>query len=76
MHSLLSSLAALDLSSRKKRRYAMVLAEALLMRIRAEEDAYMARIPTNLQNSVAYDNADYSISVLDEAIELIASVYD
>ena len=76
MHSLKSALDALDLSSRKKRRYAVALVEALLLRIRVEEDAYMSRIPSNLQSAEAYDNADYSISMLDEAIDVIASVYD
>ena len=76
MHSLKSSLAALDLSSRKKRRNAISLTAALLVRVRDEEEAYMNRIPDNLQGSDAYSDSECFISLLDEAIDLVASVYD
>ena len=76
MHTLKTTFDTLDLSNRAKRSKATALAAALLVRIRTAEEAYMARIPENLQGSDAYDNADYSISLLDEAIDVVASVYD
>jgi len=71
-----TALDAIDLSSRVKRRKAAALASGLLERIRAAEEAYMERIPVNLQASDAYDMADNSIGLLDEAIDLVGSVYD
>ena len=67
---------ATDLSSRGKRRKAAALAIRLLERIRAAEEAYMNRIPENLQGSEAYENADCSIGMLDEAIDAVSSVYE
>jgi hypothetical protein len=64
------------LSTRRKRRKAAALAATLLERIRVAEEAYMERIPENLQGSDAYGDADFSIGLLDEAIEAVGSVYD
>ena len=66
----------LDLSSRAKRRKATALAACLLERIRAAEGAYMGRFPENLQASDAYESAEQSAGLLDEAIDAVNSVYD
>lgn len=76
MQPLKTAFNSLDLSSRGRRRKATALAAGLLHRIRAAEEAYLGRIPENLQNSHAYDNADCSIGLLEEAIDLLASAYD
>ena len=76
MHGIKEAFDAADLSSRAKRRKAAALAARLLERIRDAEEAYMGRIPINLQNSEAYDNADCSIALLDEAIDVIGTVFE
>ena len=76
MKTLKSVFDELDLSSRAKRRKATVLTARLLERIRDAEEAYMGRIPENLQASDAYDSADQSVGLLDEAIDAVNSVYD
>lgn len=76
MNTLKSTLDALDLSSKAKRRKATALASCLLERIRSAEEAYLHRIPLNLQGSDAYDSADCSIGLLDDAIDAVNSVYD
>jgi len=69
-------IASVDLSTRRKRRYAVSLAITLFERIRAAEAAYMERIPPNLHNSDAYDTTDFVLTSLDEVIDSINSVYD
>jgi hypothetical protein len=71
-----SALDTLDLSSKAKRRKAAALVSSLLERLRSAEEAYMERIPESLQASDAYDNADNAIALLEEAIDLVSSVYD
>ena len=67
---------AADLSSRAKRRKTAALVAGLLERIRAAEEAYMLRVPENLQSSGAYENAEHSIGLLDEAIDAVNAAYD
>jgi hypothetical protein len=71
-----TALDTVDLSSRAKRRKAAALVSAFLERIRSAEEAYMERIPENLQTCDAYDKADNAIGLLDEAIDLVDSAYD
>jgi len=76
MQSLKAAFVSADLSSRGKRRKAVTLVIGLLERIRAAEQSLIARMPLNLQSSDAYDIAEYFIDALDEAIDVISSVYD
>ena len=76
MQSIKESLALADLSSRGKRRKAITLVIGLLERIRAEEQCFIVKMPLNLQGSDAYETAEYSIDMLDEAIDVVSSVYD
>ena len=76
MQSIKVALASADLSSRGKRRKVVKLVIDLLERIRAEEQKFIVRMPLNLQSSDAYDTAEYSIDVLNEAIDVVSSVYD
>ena len=76
MKMLTTGLDRVDLSSKTKRRKAAAMVAAFLERIRAAEEDYMGRIPENLKGSEAYENADYSIGLLDEAIDAVNAVYD
>ena len=64
-----------DISTRPKRRRAVLLIITALSRIRSAETAYMERIPANLTDSEAYSAADESIYLLSDAIELLTDVY-
>jgi hypothetical protein len=76
MQSIKAVFASADLSSRGKRRKVVALVIGLLERIRAEEQMLIVRMPLNLQSSEAYDAADYSIGMLDDAIDVVSSVYE
>jgi hypothetical protein len=76
MQILKTALDTADLSSRAKRRKTAALAAGFLSRIRSAEEAYMMRIPENLPSSDAYENADHSIGLLDEAIDAVNAAYD
>ena len=76
MKSLKMAIMSADLSSRGNRRKAVGLVVGLFERIRAAEQSLIARMPLNLQGSDAYDIAEYFIDALDEAIDVISSVYD
>jgi len=68
---------ALDYSNRRKRRAALFSIIAALEQVSIAEEAYRNSIlPVNLTSSNALDNADYCICLLDEAIDLLRSVYD
>jgi hypothetical protein len=69
-------LMSVDLSSRGKRRKAITLVIGLLMEIRAGEQTLMLQMPLNLQGSVVFETAEYAIDIIDEAIDIISSVYD
>ena len=76
MQSIRAAFFSTDLSSRGKRRKVVALIIGLLERIRAAEQSYIDRMPINLQQSDAYDTAESSICQLDEAIDVVSSVYD
>ena len=69
------SLRPLDISTRPKRRRAVVHIINALGRIYSEEDAYLNRIPLNLQGSSAYAAADDSLSYLIDAINALSNAY-
>ena len=71
----IDTLSSLDISTRPKRRRAVALIIDALGQIHYEEDAYMNRIPLNLQGGDAYDNADDSISYLTDAINALYEAY-
>jgi len=76
MNTLKTALDSADLSSRGKRRKAAVLAAGFLGRIRDAEEAYLMRVPDNLQSSDACLAAEGSVSFLEEAIDATSSAYD
>ena len=63
------------LSTKRMRRAAVANTVQLLERIKSNEERCRDNIPENLQGGPAFDNAEQSISLLDEAIELLESVY-
>jgi hypothetical protein len=64
-----------DYSTRRKRRTAVKLLTEQMEQIRDAEEQCRDNIPENLQGSVVYDNADEYVSMLDEAVELLGSIY-
>lgn len=64
-----------NLSSRRQRRAAMQAILRQLERIKVNEEVYRDNIPANLQGGNAFEQAEQSISDLDEALDLLASVY-
>jgi hypothetical protein len=76
MRELKATFTMLDLSSRGRRRKVVPVVVGLLERIRAEEQMLLVRMPLNLQGSDAYDVADHYIGMLDDAIDVVDSVYD
>ena len=69
-------LAVPDCSTRRKRRAALAASLATLQLICIGETEYRDNMPPNLMASDAYDMADYYISLLEEAIDVLQSVYD
>jgi len=61
--------------SRPKRRYHVSQIITQLEDIREHEDAYLDRIPENLQSGSAYENAELSIDILDQVIDLLNEAY-
>jgi len=72
MKSLIESV---DVSTRGKRRKAMVIVIGLLEKIRFAEEGYMERMPINLQGSNAYDVADESVATIIDAIASLSDAY-
>ena len=64
-----------EYTTRRQRRTAVKSITQQLEQIKAEEERYRDAIPENLQGSVVYETADQSVSFLDEAIELLISIY-
>jgi hypothetical protein len=64
-----------DYSTRRQRRAAMRSIVLQTERIRAAEERYRDNIPENLQGSVVFEKADECVSLLEEVIELMDSVY-
>jgi hypothetical protein len=65
----------LGLSTRRLRRAAMGKLVRQLELIAAAEESYRDSIPQNLQSSAVYETADESIASMEEAAEILASVY-
>ena len=68
-------LALFDVSTRSKRRKATAFIIALLERIRAAEEAYMHRVPQNLQDGEAFANAEISVDFIVDAIATLGDAY-
>jgi len=43
--------------------------------VKSAEERYMDKIPPNLQGSVLYDNAEQAVSLMEDAINALDSVY-
>lgn len=66
--------AAVDLSTRRKRRNEVVSIIQRLTRVKDAEEHYRDNIPGNLQGSMTYERADSFITLLEEALDLLGSV--
>ena len=64
-----------NIDTRGKRRRQISLIVIQLEAIRNKENAYMEKIPDNLQSGQAYENAAQSVDALDQAIELLKESY-
>jgi len=64
-----------DYSTRRRRRTAVKRLTEQTEQIRDAEEQCRDNIPENLQRSSVYDRADECVSILDEAIELLKSIY-
>lgn len=64
-----------DLSSTRKRRAAVANIVKLLQRISDNEELYLNNIPVNLQEGDAYEISEQRMSQLDEAIDMLTSIY-
>ena len=64
-----------NLSTRRQRRTYLQGLIRQLERVRNNEELYRDNIPDNLQNGGAYEAAERCVSVLDEALDLLASAY-
>ena len=62
-------------ATRRQRRAAVKGLITQLEIIRLAEEGYRDRIPENLQGSSVYNNADEAIALMEEAAEILASVY-
>ena len=64
-----------DYSTRRKRRAAVRAFAGQLAQIKAAEEESQGNIPDNLSRSVNYEIADEIISQLDDAIDILSSIY-
>ena len=71
-----SIVAAIDVSTRRKRRAATALAIDLLGKIHLAEEDYVSRIPLNLHGSDAYAAAEDTIDSLIDAILILDCAFD
>ena len=62
-------------ATRRQRRAAVKRLANQLTMIMAAEERYMGNIPSNLQGSVVFENAEQSVSLMEEALDVLASVY-
>ena len=65
----------IDLKSRPKRRKATAHIVGMLECIRNEEEAYLERIPENFHGGEAYDAAESSVSMLNDAIDALSDAF-
>jgi hypothetical protein len=61
--------------TRRQRRAAVGRMLRQLEMIKDAEEQYMGNIPENLQGSANYENAEQSVSLIEEGIDILASVY-
>ena len=66
---------SVDVSTRSKRRQAILFVIALLEHIQIAEEANVDRFPLNLQNSDAYSNAENSIEAIADTIICLMDAY-
>jgi len=64
---------SIDTRNRRRRQLNILIPQ--LENIRDKEEAYMLRIPENLQSGSAYEAAELTIDTLDQAIELLKEAY-
>ena len=79
MYSVIASrsfIAAIDVSTRRKRRAATALAIDLLGKIHLAEEDYVSKIPPNLHGSAAYAAAEDTIDSLVDAILTLDCAFD
>lgn len=62
-----------DYTTKRKRRSAVKSIIQHLEQIRAAEEQYRDHIPENLQGSVVFENAEQTVSLLEETIDLLDS---
>ena len=67
---------SVSLSTKRQRRNRAKYHIKGLEQIRAAEELCRDNIPSNLQGSALFENADNTISLLDDAIELIISAFE
>jgi hypothetical protein len=67
--------AAPDYTERRKRAVAVKRLVRQLSLIMSAEACYMESIPENLQGSLLYERAEQTVSVLEEAIDLLETAY-
>ena len=61
--------------TRQKRRSVLDGMLAQLGELMEAEQAYLDRIPENLRNSPQYENAELTVSILDEGINIISGAF-
>jgi hypothetical protein len=64
-----------DVSTRLKRRNAVNAVIEQMERIKGAEELYRDNIPDNLRGSMHFENAEQSLSLMDEAIDILMSIY-
>jgi len=66
---------SIDYSTKRRRRTAILSLIQQLEQIKDAEESCRDNIPVNLQSSVVFENADQCVSLLEEAIDLLVSIY-
>jgi len=67
--------AAIDISTRPKRRRAVGRIQELLAAIMAAEGAYLGRMPGNFKGTEAAESAETSIDCISDAISILQDAY-
>ena len=66
---------AYDVSTRKRRRRIVATVAHMMEQVRDGEICSHENVPENLQGSSAYESAEESISVIENVIELLDTIY-
>lgn len=64
---------AQNYATKRRRRTAITSIINQLEMIKAGEEQYISNIPDNLQGSVVFENAEHSLTILEETLDLLAS---